>query len=228
MNIGFYCLSYKNKRRDAIENIFNTLQINAQFSTGVDFNDRRLNEIDDKLKRVWSTCYGHLDMIRSFYESDKDYGIFCEDDIIIRKDFMIELPHILCDFNTLELDILLLGYMCESEIDTYSSYPTWLKRDPFKYLHYPDDGTWGAQMYLLSRKHALCILSQYYYGYAEWSLVNSSIVPFSADWIITKTGKRALIYPPVAIEEFELVYDDKGQTRSHTACYRFCYKPELF
>lgn len=226
-NVGFYCLSYKENGKTAMLNIFNKLSIKATFYTGVDFNDRRLYKLDDGLKRIWSTCYGHLDMIRAFYDSDKEYGIFCEDDIIIRNDFMSRLPNIIANFNMLGLDILMLGYLCENRIDEYSNFPTLLVDEPFKYLDYPDN-LWGAQMYMISKTQALRILSKYYYGYAEKTLTDKSLTPFSADWTITKEGRRALMYPLVAIENFNKIYEDENQTRAHKNCYTFSYTPELF
>jgi hypothetical protein len=227
-SVGFYCLTYKNKGLAAMKTMFSKMNINCDFYSGVEFTDRRLElALSDGLKRIWSTCYGHLDMIRIFYESGKEYGIFCEDDIIIRNDFIQTLPDILEDFNKLGLDILMLGYLCENYIDRYCNFPTLLTREPFKYLGYPND-LWGTQMYMISRAHALRILSKYYYGYAEQTLKNSSLTPFSADWTITKEGQRALMFPLVAIENFKEVYEDVHQTRSHTACYKFTYRPELF
>ena len=226
-SVGFYCLSYNNYGKTSMQEIFLKLGVEAEIYSGVSFQDRRIAKIEDRLKRTWSTCYGHLDMIRSFYESDKEYGIFCEDDIIIRKDFIKNLPEILTDFNKLKLDILMLGYLCENKIDEYSNFPTFLDKGTFKYLRYPDD-LWGTQMYMISRAHALKILSKYYYGYAEKTLINRELTPFSADWTITKEGNRALIYPLTAIENFNKVYEDEHQTRAHRNCYKFSYKPELF
>jgi GR25 family glycosyltransferase involved in LPS biosynthesis len=227
MSVGFYCLSYNGYGKISMQNIFNKMGIEATFYSGVSFNDRRLHKLEEGLKRIWSTCYGHLDMIRTFYESDKEYGIFCEDDIIIRNDFIKNLPDIIADFNKLDLDILMLGYLCENKIDEYSNFPTLLVKEPFKYLHYPDD-LWGTQMYMISKAQALKILSKYYYGYAEKTLIDRSLTPFSADWTITKEGKRALIYPLIAIENFNKIYDDEHQTRAHRNCYKFSYTPELF
>ena len=229
-DIGFYCLSYEHKRKEQIEKVFKTLNINAQIYKGVDFNDVRLQnkKLDPHQKRVWSICYGHLDMIRSFYESGHSYGIFCEDDIIIRKDFIKHLPSIIADFNSMSLDILLLGYLCENPIDTYSNFPV-KKSDtpPFKYLGYPDE-LWGAQMYLISRAHAHNILAKYYEDYADKTLEDTSIIPFSADWTITKEGHRALIYPLVAIENMNDEQRDYARDRCLTGCYNFSYTKELF
>jgi GR25 family glycosyltransferase involved in LPS biosynthesis len=226
--VGFYCLSYKNSGRERAESLFAKLNMNVTFYKGVDYDDIRLRGLDTNLKKIWSTTYGHLYLIRQFYESDKPYGIICEDDIVIRNDFITHLPTILDDFNSLNLDILLLGYLCEFEIDTYNNFPTKkISRAPFKYLDYPND-TWGTQMYLISKSQAYTILCKYYYGYAEKTLKDKTIEPFSADWTITKTGNRALIYPLVAIEDCKKELEHENHSRAHKNCYTFSYKPELF
>ena len=38
-----------------------------------------------QLSRVWSITYGHLDMIQMFLQSNDEYGIMCEDDLVIHR-----------------------------------------------------------------------------------------------------------------------------------------------
>lgn len=226
--IGYYCLSYKNLRTADFQKVLSKFNITANIHSGVLHDDPRLAQLtNDKLKRVWSTCYGHLDMIHQFYESGKAYGIFMEDDIIIRNDFMKQLPNILQNVKEQNLDILMMGYLCENEIDGYCNFPTMFTSGPFKYLAYPDN-TWGCQMYLLTRTYAKTLLDKYYHGYAERTLSDQSLTHFSADWTITKDGKRMLLYPLMAIEKFEERYENGDQMRAHTNCYNFSYRPELF
>lgn len=228
--IGYYCLSYKHRRKAEIEKVLAKFGITSSIHSGVLHDDPRLKVLDhgnDKLKRAWSMCYGQLDMIAEFYASGKAFGIFMEDDIIIRNDFMKQLPTILQNVKILELDVLMMGYLCENEIDGYCNFPTIFTSGPFKYLRYPDN-TWGCQMYLLTRLHAKTLLDKYYHGYAERTLTDSSLTHFSSDWTVTKEGKRALLYPLMAIEKFEERYENGDQMRAHTNCYKFSYRPELF
>ena len=207
-----------------MEKVFGKLGITAEFYSGVGQDDPRLKNAGN-LARSWSMTYGHLDLIKKFSESDKDYGIICEDDILIRKDFMERLPEILSGFDTLGLDILMLGYLCENPIDTYRNFPTLLDRG-MKYLGYPD-GLWGGQMYLISKAQAGVLLEKFSGGYADRSLTEA-IAPFSPDWTITKEGRRALLYPLLVVEKYYEVYDDEHQNRSHLACYNYTYRAELF
>jgi len=223
--IGFYCLSYKNKRREVIGRVLGRLGIVAQFYEGVGSDDPRLKNAGNS-ERIWSMTYGHLDLIKKFYDSDNKYGIICEDDILIRTDFMERLPELVEDFEKLELDILMLGYLCENPIDTYRNFPILHTRGEMKYLGYPD-GLWGAQMYLISKAHAAALLSKFAEGYAEKSLTEA-IAPFSPDWTLTKEGRRALVYPLLVVERYTDGYGDEHQNRAHFKCFHYTYTPERF
>ncbi len=180
--------------------------------------------------------YGHLDMIKIFYEDNKiDYGIFCEDDIFIHKDFDKLIPNIIEDFRYLKLDVLLLGYLCNFKID--ESYDGFNLKDSFykskinyayhNYTHY----LWGTQMYMLSKENAKKILEKYdeFSNYAIKTLTDNSMTPFSSDWTITKDGNRALIYPCLAVEYGKGNYDGcYGQYIYHKNCHEFQYDPNIF
>ena len=235
--IDVYCLNFENdKRRADMTNMFNKFDcLNVNWYKGVSINDMRIpTTIKDSNKRAWSTCYGHLDMINSFVnDSNKDFAIFCEDDILIRNDFMKQLPLIIDIFTQNEFDILLLGYLCERNLNGFPNFPEIHVSKPpdfplqiFKYLGL--ETVWGAQMYLLSRKQGQYLLDKYYTDYAERTLSDKNMTPFSADWTITKEGNRALIFPLLAIENNTSTYDDYGQMRSRIACYNFSYSKEMF
>jgi GR25 family glycosyltransferase involved in LPS biosynthesis len=178
--------------------------------------------------------YGHLDMLRLFLNSDKAHAIFCEDDILIRKDFGQILPSIFRDFVELRLDVLLLGCLCSNgEFRQYSNFPqlNTVHQSKFEYYKYdsnPESAVWGTQMYMLNRAQAKYLLDKYSRGYADVSLQNPSLVPFSADWTITKDGEKALIYPLVAIEDCSVDYSDEGQDHCRKKCYSLFYSEDLF
>jgi hypothetical protein len=234
--IDCYCLNFttephtKNERRLEMERKFATLNITSIFYSGVPNDDKRLLVADPSLHHTWSICYGHLDMINHFYlNSKKEYAIFCEDDILIHKEFTNRLSLILNVLNQSQLDLLLIGYLCSNPIDTYSNFPeiTHDGKLPHKFLEYPDS-TWGTQMYILSKSQAKRIIDKYYDTYAERSLKDTTIIPFSADWTITKEGKRALLYPLLVIENGLSIYVDEGQEWSHKKCFDFSYKPDTY
>jgi GR25 family glycosyltransferase involved in LPS biosynthesis len=239
---AFYCLSYKNEeRKTALARRFSQLNINVEFYDGVGFDDPRLNiltENNSGSKRPWSCMYGHLDMINKFLnETDKEYGVFCEDDIYLDKNLANDIPTIVEDFKTMELDVLLLSYLTPYKIEGYYhgfSIKQYFSNRSRRYHDYPYD-LWGAQMYMLSRSHAKQLLEKYYNGYAEKSLnyagefnQGRNTPPFSSDWTITKDGNRAIVYPMYAVEDGKTVYDHEGQRNFHERCFYHNYNPEQF
>ena len=83
MSYDIYCLSFKNPERKAhMESRFKQLEIDCIFSDGVVHNE-------------WSIMLGTLEVMKQFYNSDKEFCIFCEDDIYIHKEFKTRLPKII-------------------------------------------------------------------------------------------------------------------------------------
>lgn len=220
----FYCLSHKNEeRKKSMEERFKKLDIPCNFYEGIDSS---LDERTKKYNFNSSCMYGHLDMIHQFYNNtNKPYGIFCEDDILIHIHLKEYLLKIIPFFNDLNLDVLLIGYLLSHPIYKNSleffEIPiekTMSDEFPFKFYKYCDD-LWGAQMYMLSRENAKKILDKYYVNYIEEYNNNSNITPFSADWTITKDGNRAMIFPLLVIEDGKKKYDDFNQQKYHSESF---------
>jgi len=233
-SIDFYCLNFQNndkRRRNMVQKSI-YFKIPIQYYSGVMKSDPRISFIkDENTIRCASICYGHLDMIKHFLDhSSKDFIVIMEDDIIIRKSFRKDIIKAMDIFIKYDYDIFLLGYLCHNPIDTYSNFihlPTKYSSNEFKIIdNYPDD-CWGAQMYMLSKKQGRKLLDKYYIGYLEKSLANPYIIPFSADWLITKDGKRCLLYPQRAAEEYiEKQYEDEGQEICRYNCNQFIKKED--
>lgn len=228
-NYQIYCLSFNNKeRRDNMERRFSEVGIkDCIFGDGVFFEDFRIKgrNMSEGTKRVWSCMYGHIDMIHHFYyNTDKEFGIFCEDDIYIRKNFTILLPRIMFDFKNLNLDVLLLGYLVPFRITNADGYykvkDITYNSQLLNYYDFPDH-VWGTQMYMLSRTSAKKILDKYSHesNYADRTLVDTNMIPFSADWTITKDGNRALITPIMVVEDNKGHYEDYNQRVFHENCH---------
>jgi GR25 family glycosyltransferase involved in LPS biosynthesis len=202
----FYCLSHNNPiKKKRMEERFQELNIDCLFYDGLNKDDIRINgyNINKFLKRKWSITYSHLDIIKQFYiNSDKKYAVICEDDICIHRNIKYILNKITSDFNILNLDILLLGYMLPYKIDNeHISMNYKLKaninvKSSFKYHEYPEYLS-GCQMYMISRNYAHYLLTTYYHVYASVKLNK----PFLSEKIIIKDGNRALIYPMLAVED---------------------------
>jgi len=219
--IEVYCLNYNNPERNkSMTERFERLDISCNFYHGVGKDDQRFEQIP--INEPYSIMYGHLDMIYHFYHhTDKPYGIFCEDDILIHKDFKQYLPKIMDDFQTLNLDVLLLGYLVTCNINHEMNLKVNNENnEDFSYKYYNvSNDIWGAQMYILSRENAKRLLDKYAIGYLEQVIQDSSLTPFSADHSITKDGKRALLYPLLVIEDGMKNYDHFGQKFFHYQCY---------
>lgn len=219
MSYDIYCLSFKNPERKAqMESRFKQLEIDCIFSDGVVHNE-------------WSIMLGTLEVMKQFYNSDKEFCIFCEDDIYIHKEFKTRLPKIIEDFRLMSLDILLLGYLIPFEIKSnYHHFE--LKSDNtdlnYTYHNYPDD-LWGVQMILFSKSHAKYVLEKYTMTeYAIKSRTDPTLQPFSTDHTITKSGNRALIYPMLAVETADKISGHWGQDTFHENCKKCNYNPDIY
>ena len=230
-NFNIYCLSYNNEeRKQQMLNRFTQVNLNVIFSSGVAHTDERIKDRNLSLheKGVWSVMYGHLDMLQQFYNSGAEYAILCEDDIALHKDIRNKLFNIFEDVKKLQLDILLLGYIYGANpyvfhIENYLDTAPIQENTTYRYYEYPDY-LWGTQMYVISRSHSKYILDTFVqFPYADTTLQDKTMTHFSADWTITKTGKRALIYPMVAVEvAMNKDYGNEEQYLAHKYTSLFC------
>ena len=240
-----YILSYNNPRRMAeMQERFDKLGVDCTFNPGVTFADPRIANRENNDKRLWSCTYGHLDMLHDFYyNTTVKYGIFCEDDIYVHKDFKVLMPSVIKDFENLKLDTLQLGYLTRFKIEWWCNNGEWnfktqpdfvQQMDKSYFYHIYPDGHWGAQMYMLSRHMVKHILDKYTGDYADRTLTDSTLPTFSPDWILTKQcpNTRALISPPLAIEDgkTDLAYHrgDWGQYIFHMESHKLFYDPNIF
>jgi len=232
----FFCLSFNNNtRKENMKRRFETIGVDCIFNEGVSSEDIRIKGRNVYTK-CWSCMYGHLDMINDFYyNTNKSFGVFCEDDILIHKDLYNLMPKIMSDFDYLNLDVLLLGYLLQFKVDKNNYYTNFSIKNThddsgtYTYHHFSND-VWGTQMYMLSRNSAKKILDKYSFssGYADKTMLDSTLIPFSADWTITKDGNRALISPILAVEDNETNYEHDGQQIFHKNCFNAHYVDGLF
>lgn len=210
-NYSIHCLNYNNPvRKESMMTRFKQVGItDFLMSPGVPLSDPRINpSLEPNTQKSHSCMFGHLDMIRHFLDnSDSQFGIFCEDDILIDTDFIPRMEEILCDFKQMNLDVLLLGYLFPYVLD-HSGKNTYHPYSP------PPATIWGTQMYMVSREWARAIIQKY--GNADSPTLYD---PFSADWTITQEGNRRIVYPMLAIEDGNGKYDDEGQNYLHTLAH---------
>ena len=229
---AIYCLNFANDlRKAAMMKKWAAVGVKATMFPGVPISDPRIagRNLIPHTEKCWSCMMGHLDMIRKYLEEtgpEVGCAVFCEDDILIDADFRARLEHVIEDFANLELDTLLLGYLMSYPVvgETndghiklgHTYYIDMRTGNPTQYRYYEYGDVWGTQMYMLSREQAARILIKYGDDYADRFLANpAGYTQFSADWSITKEGRRALIYPMLAIEDGLSEYDDYGQKLFH-------------
>lgn len=231
----FYCVSYNSPERTAtMKARFANMDISLNVHTGVQMDDPRLAFAGEDMsaKRLASVFYGHLDNIADFWASGKEYGFFCEDDVHIHKRLKDELPTVIRDFNNMDLDILLLGYMTHSPIEWWmANYP--LVYDPgansgvpYRYHRYHREH-WGIHLFMISRKYAGELLATYDGEYAARQYKNpSKHTVFNPDWILSKHAahnKRALRWPGLAVEDGKGKYEHFGQGEFHRLSHNIQY-----
>lgn len=233
-SIPIYVISFNNEeRKDRMIKRFNTLEFNnINFIKEVYKNDERLISLSNMEKynkidhRTWSIMLQHMDSIKDFYyNKNSDLCILCEDDITISKDLKEELKDIILTFYKLNLDVIMLGYLLPFKIDSYNTHFKELySSDSYKYYTYPND-IWGTQMYMISKKYAKYLIDTFDIKYAY---DNIETMPYSSDWIITKNGNKALLYPMIAVEEGINLSDDECQILYHKQCYTVNFIPDKF
>lgn len=230
--ISFYVINFKNaERKNKMIERFKQFNINPIFTPEVELSDHRIDSIQISVesKRIWSIMLQHLDAIRHFYESDSKYCIVCEDDIHIIKNFSSVLEEVIPKFEEHKLDILCLGYLLSYKLDMSSwthtrYYPIFDKFSNFTLHRFPDD-MWGTQMYLISREYAKILLEKFTVNFAVENIKTQN---FSPDWVITKNGNRAMIYPMIAVEEGTTPTSDNQQQYFHKLCHEINYDSNVF
>ena len=222
----FYVINFNDDaRRERMASRFSKIGLNEpHFVDPVFISDLRLDNDKIQHKRTCSIMLQHLDSLKHFLEqTDKDLCIVCEDDIHISKNLRNDLSEIIEQFKTLDLDVLLLGYLFMYPIDTETNahFTPKSRSKKYKYANYPDD-LWGSQMYMMSRKHVRNILDKFGPEY-----ILTGELPYNPDWILTKTGNRALIVPMLAVEEGDTKTDHGGQNEFHRRCFECNYNANV-
>lgn len=186
----------------------------------------------DRYPTMTACMYGHLKNIERFLlTSDAEFGIFCEDDIYIHKDFKQLVPYLIEDFKRYNFNILVLGCLLYSGW-AYNRFPkikttaTSVPFNSFAYFNYDLD-TWGTQMYMIDRKQAEYIIDKYLNGAHDDTSV------YEADWTLTKDPKdgyyqKALIFPLLAVEDGGSTANDNIHVPFHRSCFETNYVPELY
>jgi hypothetical protein len=200
MSYHIYCLNYGDKRTATITASFAAVGLSDKvtFYSGIDVSKMKkannyLPEVNCGMYKAWSATMGHRKMMKIFLEtSDAEFGIFCENDIRLHKNIKKEIPYYLEKFQELNLEILLFGYLLTDKKTELSG----------KILSniYDINSVPGAQMYLLTRAKCEEFVKKYDINYLIASQYHPDKYFTFPDMIFTKHGRKAAIYPMLAVE----------------------------
>lgn len=240
MDWSFYCLTYRSVvKRLRMQKRFHTLGMQVKFWEGShawdpecapdphEWQHAQRNQNWDP--HAWSVLHGHLFVMHDFLKNQtQEYLCVMEDDIQIRRDFPYEIPVIQAQFQKMNLDVCMLGYLTPFVLTSiHTEYAC--KTTPYVYMEYPDN-VYGTQMYVMRRSHVQSLVHTHglYSTWRSKALSEQRIQP--ADWIITKQGVRACVYPLMAVEESGggAAYGDTEQTQFHALCHETNYDKHLY
>lgn len=217
-----YILSYKDiKREENMISRFNEIGTTANICTFIE-NDKRYQILVDAKYPYPSGCFlNHLAMIEEFYNnSTKEFGVFMENDIYLKKTLTKDLNNACHNIKELGLDVLLIGYLINNIPEAFGCQLIHTDNLNNKYYKYNDD-LWGTQGFILTRSQAKYYIDKYTVNYI---LDPNNKETIAADWIYTKQGNRALLYPPLVVEEgFINDTAHHGQVNFHKTCKEYLY-----
>ena len=219
-----YCINFNDpERRAKMSNRFNSMGLTPHFTEPVYDTDPRISAVDFAKyphinPRTSAIMLQHLDSLQLFMEiadSSIEYCLVCEDDVLVSRDFLQEYENVMQHWQALNLDVLLLGCLQFFKMFVGAAwYDHLATEDHFQIFRHPDH-LWGSQMYVVSRKWAEHLYRTYTIEYAQ----DHPELPHNPDWIITKMGSRAMVYPMLAMEEGDTKLGDHSQREFHQSVF---------
>lgn len=224
MSYKVYSFSYNNpKRYEEMNHRFKVIHVPLHWIEAVGPDDIRVKRLSETRKndRNDAMTLSHLKAIQTFFESDVEYGIICEDDIYIRKSFSSDIKVAIEAYKRLGASVLLLGYLLSYNPIKYESKIVPIE-EPFVYFNVYNS-LWGSQMYLINKKTAKLLLERF--------LPFENFKIFSPDWTITKIEKSMFMYPMLAVEKVYPIPEDDlldPQILYHRKCCYLNYNPKSY
>ena len=146
-----------------------------------------------------------------------------EDDIYLKKSIGYDILMAIQAMQSLNYHIMLLGYLM-----TYTpeegGFQKIAEQGGFSYHHFPDD-LWGSHCFIITRLQAQYCLDKYTIEHI------ATLHGTGGDWIFTKDaidGRRALMFPPLAVEEGKVKCDHASQIIFHRNCSDYQYNPLVY
>lgn len=153
-----YCINIKScvERRARMEQRFAIAGVNATFVDALPFRDKTLDAYtancapwydnrDQWLKDV-ACLLSHLRAIGAFLHSKQEWGIICEDDVLLHNEFVPRLTQLMTKLPE-GCPLVSLGFIITGRFA--------MNRHNEDFYHVDCANTWGGQCYMMSRSYAL-------------------------------------------------------------------------
>lgn len=221
----FYSFGQTQAKMEEMENRFRTVGVPYRVLPGVTVADDPKFVAAKESPLTWAKTYSHLQCLRAFVEDgDVKYAVICEESTHIRREISALMPLLIMHYETLGQDLLLLGYFAPTPHAKKIEYaenmtPLVPAITLFRYEH----NVWGSQMYLINKTFARILIDTFTPEFAERTLDPSTGAHFSADWTMTKLGKRCMVWPLLGHRSLDSTVDDYVRS-SHAANF----DPEVF
>lgn len=152
-----------------------------------------LYPITDIVRGEAACLLSHINALRCFLKSENQFGIICEDDIMLHNQF-IDLYNKVINNCQNESNLVLLGYI----ILNWDEFKWGGKNPNEKNLRWIiPEITWGTTCYRISRSYALDVLNEFDKPFSELQKKYN----FITSELIIKKSNGYVSYPPLVIEE---------------------------
>lgn len=199
-----YCINLKKSmdRRKRMENRFKNCNLNEKitFIDAVSRDSPLIDYYHQFAKQEYGNTFkwrsemgcfaSHLKAIRTFLEDGGEECLICEDDIMLRNNFIEEYNKIRSNMlqNT---PFIALSYMvCKWEGYTWSG----IDSNKHNICKINEKETWGMQLYWMSKNYAIEMLTKFDKPYRNENYIHTSEV-------VIRDPRGFIAYPPLAIEE---------------------------
>ena len=195
-----YCINLESQllRRQRMEQRFKHHEINSVFVSAIDKKSNYFEKwlSDNKIivsdhKRGEIACFlSHLKAIQIFIDSEEEYGIICEDDVLFHNEFKEKYNDIIKNVPE-NCNFVGIGYLV-----LWWQYYGWVGKDPTLHNLRPviPETTWGMICYRISKSYAKLVVNLFNNLPPEKWLEHTSE-------IIIKKSNGVLVWPQLVLEE---------------------------
>jgi GR25 family glycosyltransferase involved in LPS biosynthesis len=200
-----YCINLKRaqERHDRMVRRFNYHGLNnrAIFVDAIDKNSKEIEDIlngftlypvTDMVKAEAACFQSHLKAISLFLETDDEWAIICEDDILLHNNFNDEFKRIMNNVPN-DTNLVMLGHTV-----LFWNKFQWGGKNPQEYNLRPivNDVTWGCLCYRIHRSFAEKIVKEFNHPFKDLEKYK-----YITSELIIKMSNGLLTCPPLVLDE---------------------------